>query len=121
MTPLSLAVGRLWTSVFPIRYCASSIVPTGKSARRDCTEGGSLRPPTPFRRERVKTIKRPISGPSRQLWQWQELFAALLARLMADQAVTRTLRDVCLWHIADVPLGLTNVRFWGQSGHGADL
>ena len=23
-----------------------------------------------------------------------------------------------LWHIADVSLGLTNVRFWGQSGHG---
>jgi CheY-like chemotaxis protein len=25
--------------------------------------------------------------------------------------------DVHYWHIADVPLALTNVRFWGQSGH----
>ena len=24
--------------------------------------------------------------------------------------------SVCLWHKADVPLLLTNVRFWGQSG-----
>jgi hypothetical protein len=34
--------------------------------------------------------------------------------------------NVCYWHIADVPLGLTNVRFWGQplapnSGHVASL
>jgi hypothetical protein len=34
MTPLSLAVGSSWTSVFPIRYRASSIVATGNSARR---------------------------------------------------------------------------------------
>jgi hypothetical protein len=26
-------------------------------------------------------------------------------------------RDVRYWHIADVPLVLTNVCFWGQSGH----
>jgi hypothetical protein len=26
--------------------------------------------------------------------------------------------DVRFWHLADVPLGLTNVCFWGQSGHG---
>ena len=25
------------------------------------------------------------------------------------------------WHIADVPLGLTNVRFWGQSRHYKDV
>jgi len=25
--------------------------------------------------------------------------------------------EVCLWHIADVPLPLTNVRFEGKNGH----
>src|SRR6185369_14616068 len=28
--------------------------------------------------------------------------------------------DVCLWHKADMLNALTNVRFWGQSGRGAD-
>jgi hypothetical protein len=30
-------------------------------------------------------------------------------------------RDVCLWHIADVPLALTNVCFWGNRRHRADF
>ena len=25
--------------------------------------------------------------------------------------------DVCFWHKADMLNALTNVRFWGQSGH----
>jgi hypothetical protein len=29
--------------------------------------------------------------------------------------------DVCLWHLADMPIGLTDVRFRGQSGHRLDL
>ena len=31
------------------------------------------------------------------------------------------LRNVCLWHKADMLNALTNVRFWGQSGHDADV
>ena len=27
--------------------------------------------------------------------------------------------NVCLWHIADVPLALTNVCFEGKNGHDA--
>ena len=37
----------------------------------------------------------------------------LLACLMADQEVTRTLRDVCLWHKADIDADDEHVRFWG--------
>jgi hypothetical protein len=29
--------------------------------------------------------------------------------------------DVRLWHLADMQTALTNVCFWGQSGHGEDL
>jgi hypothetical protein len=29
--------------------------------------------------------------------------------------------DVCLWHIADVPLALTNVCFEGKNGHDAGV
>ena len=28
-------------------------------------------------------------------------------------------RCVCFWHLADMPLGLTNVRYGGKSGHDA--
>ena len=28
--------------------------------------------------------------------------------------------DVCYWHKADIPPALTNVRYWGESGHGVD-
>ena len=29
--------------------------------------------------------------------------------------------DVCLWHLADVPLALTNVCFEGKNGHDAGV
>jgi hypothetical protein len=25
--------------------------------------------------------------------------------------------NVCYWHKADIPVALSDVRFWGQSGH----
>jgi hypothetical protein len=28
---------------------------------------------------------------------------------------------VAFWHKADIPIRLRNVRFWGQSGHDADV
>src|SRR5215471_7049411 len=34
--------------------------------------------------------------------------------------VDRITANVCFWHKADIPTRSTNVRFWGQSGHGAD-
>ena len=31
------------------------------------------------------------------------------------------LGDACLWHKADILNALTNVRFWGNNGHDADM
>src|SRR4029077_10230736 len=41
------------------------------------------------------------------------------ARLATD-CRREPLTNVCFWHLADIPPSLTNVRFWGQSGHDAN-
>ena len=39
--------------------------------------------------------------------------------LRADLASNQC--HVCFWHLSDIPTAPTNVRYWGQSGHDADV
>jgi len=41
----------------------------------------------------------------------------LMSAIGGKADITRTRRDVCLWHKADITGCAANVRFWGNSGH----
>jgi hypothetical protein len=44
-----------------------------------------------------------------------------ICRQLSFQSSDYCQTNVCYWHFSDIPSALTNVRYWGESGHGVDV